>query len=421
MRIANLPQTRTNPATATQTPPPATTPPGTGGPANTPATTATANARSVSAKFSFEFSMSFDLNSLKRLDGNASHSNPGSGVLADPTKSPSTSNSASTGGLVKDPAGFPAGSVRTPGGYTVVPRGKDAQWDVFKPGQKADEKPMTKVWGDPHVDESDGTRWDFTKTSTFRLPDGTAIGVNTTSETGQSVSRKLDIVNGDDHVSIDGINTDKPVTSNVTPGGERMMEELGQRQDQFVLGNGTADQDVRWLRARNGEVEGLITGSTQDAQQTYDQKIEKTDESGMPFQVQNGQTAEPGSDAFSEQLTQMLTQLFEGLFGQLLGGQGANTNAPAAEQTVDAAPANTNVTGPTGATANTAADDALNPLPGDAAQTDNAATAQQPDVNTDMMSTIEGLQQLLDAVKSLFQLFNQLGSLSQPRRQAMAV
>jgi hypothetical protein len=410
MRIANLPQSRTNPATATQTPPPATTPATTE--PNRANATATANGRNVSAKVSFEFSMSFDLNSLKRLDGNVSHSTPGSGVLADPTKSPSTANSASTGGLVKDPAGFPPGSVRTPGGYTIVPRGKDAQWDVFQPGQKSDEKPMTKVWGDPHVDESDGTRWDFTKTSTFRLPDGTAIGVNTTSETGQSVSRKLDIVNGDDHVSIDGINTASPTTSNVTPGGERMMEELGQRQDQFILGNGTADEEVRWLRARNGEVEGLITGSTQDAEKTYDQTIQKTDESGMPFQVQNGLTAEPGTDAFSEQLTQMLTQLFEGLFGQLLGGQEANPNAPAAEQTVDAVPGHTTAT---------AADDALNPLPADAAQTDAAATAQQPDVNTEMMSTIEGLQQLLDAVKSLFQLFSQLGSLSQPRRQAMAV
>ncbi|MDX2015988.1 MAG: DUF1521 domain-containing protein [Myxococcaceae bacterium] len=421
MRIANLPQTRTNAATANQTP---TAPPGTGGPANTPAatnTTATANARSVSAKFSFEFSMSFDLNSLKKLDGNVSHSNPGSGVLADPTN-PSSSNSAATGGLTKDPAGFPAGSVRTPGGYTIVPRGKDAQWDVFKPGQKADETPMSKIFGDPHVHESDGTKWDFTKTSTFRLPDGTAIGVNTTSEVGQSVSRKLDIVNGDDHVTIDGINTDKPTTSAVTPGGERMMEELGQRQDQFVLGNSTADQDVRWLRARNGEVEGLITGSTQDAQKTYDQTIQRTDESGMPFQVQNGQTAEPGSDAFSEQLKQMLTQLFEGLFGRLLGGQGAN-DAPAAEQTVDAAPVNNTRPGtaPTGTNAANAADDALNPLPDNANQTDAAATAQQPDVNTDMMQTIEGLQQLLDAVKSLFQLFDQLGSLSQNRRQPMAV
>jgi hypothetical protein len=412
MRIANLPQTQRNPATAT--PPQGTTPPRTPDApavANPPAvnvTRETTAAGGVRAKMSFEFSMSFDLNSLNGLDGKATHSKPGSGVLSDPTK-PATDSSSATGGLVKDPAGFPAGSVRTPGGYTVVPRGKDAQWDIYKPGQKADEKPMTKVWGDPHVDEGDGTRWDFTKTSTFRLPDGTAIGVNTTSETGQSVSRKLDIVNGDDHVSIDGINTASPTTSNVTPGGERMMEELSARNDQFVLGNGDAQEDVRWLRARNGEIEGLITGATQDAEKTYDQTIAKSEETGAPFQVdQNGLQGEPGSDQFSQQLMQMLTQLFQGLFGNLLGG--AANDAPAAEQTVDAAPG-ANATRGTNALAG--ADDV------------NAATdvnqsgdaMQQPDVNTDMMGTIEGLQQMLDVVKRLFQLFSQLGSLSQGGRR----
>ncbi len=409
MRIANLPQTRPNSSTGTPSSTTATVTPDGSSPVSSQGrpelshgfVAPPARLNGVSARFSFEFSASFDLNSLKRLDGNVSHANPGGGVLGDPTR-PSSTSSASTGGLLKDPAGFPAGSVRTPGGYTVVPRGKDAQWDVFKPGQKAEEKPMTKVWGDPHVDESDGTRWDFTKTSTFRLPDGTAIGVNTTSEVGQSVSRKLDIVNGDDHVSIDGLNTDKPVTSNVTPGGERMMEELGQRQDQFVLGDSTADQDVRWLRARNGQVDGLITGATQDAQKTYDQTIQRVDESGAPFQVQQGQMARPGSDAFSEQLREMVTQLFEGLFGDLLGGPGA-----------------TDATAPTADGTPHSDTEALNALPEDAGQT--AATAQQPEVDTDTMQTIEGLQQLLDAVKRLFQLVDQLGAISQPRRQPLAV
>jgi hypothetical protein len=188
-----------------------------------------------------------------------------------------------------------------------------------------------------------------------------------------------------------------------------MMEELSARNDQFVLGNGDAQEDVRWLRARNGEIEGLITGATQDAEKTYDQTIAKSEETGAPFQVdQNGLQGEPGSDQFSQQLMQMLTQLFQGLFGNLLGG--AANDAPAAEQTVDAAPG-ANATRGTNALAG--ADDV------------NAATdvtqggdaMQQPDVNTDMMGTIEGLQQMLDVVKRLFQLFSQLGSLSQGGRR----
>src|SRR5690606_19714641 len=89
--------------------------------------------------------------------------------------SPGIAHSGASAGkvLTKDPAGWPQGSVQTAGGYTIVPEGKDAAWSVYAPGQKPGDKPNTRIWGDPHVDEKDGTRWDFTKNSDFVLPDGT--------------------------------------------------------------------------------------------------------------------------------------------------------------------------------------------------------------------------------------------------------
>src|SRR5688572_19066000 len=68
-------------------------------------------------------------------------------------------------GLSKNPAGWPQGSVRTAGGYTIVPEGKDQAWKIYGPQQGPDDKPLSRVWGDPHVDEADGQRWDFTKSS----------------------------------------------------------------------------------------------------------------------------------------------------------------------------------------------------------------------------------------------------------------
>lgn len=184
-------------------------------------------------------------------------------------------------GLETNPAGWPQGSVRTAGGYTIVPEGKDAAWRIYGPSQSPDDKPLTRVWGDPHVDEADGQRWDFTKSSNFRLPDGTVIDVGTTSETGQSVSKSLNIVNGSDRVSITGIDQNKPVLSPITRDGIQYRSNLmAQDRDTFVLG-GTNRHDggndrVQWARERNGQIEGVIGGTINnvDGKGSYGQKID---------------------------------------------------------------------------------------------------------------------------------------------------
>jgi hypothetical protein len=120
-------------------------------------------------------------------------------------------------GLETGPAGWPPGSVKTAGGYVIVPEGKDCAWSVYGPDQCPGDKPLTRIWGDPHVSENDGDRWDFTKDSDFVLPDGTRIHCNTSSETGQSVSTGLTIVNGQDRVDITGLNSHCPCSSASTP------------------------------------------------------------------------------------------------------------------------------------------------------------------------------------------------------------
>lgn len=204
-------------------------------------------------------------------------------------------------GLTTDVEGFPKGSVKTAGGYVVVPEGKDAAWSIYSPGSKPGDQPLSRIWGDPHVNEADGTRWDFTHNSNFRLPDGTTISVDTTSQTGQSVTSALNITNGADHVEITGINSGAPESSKVQYDGFRYRAHMGQR-DEFLLGkaDGSKGKDsVEWFRMdKQGNVEGLITGSKQDDKKTYDQTLQKTDKYGDPFEVDSDLLPKPGTKAW---------------------------------------------------------------------------------------------------------------------------
>lgn len=181
-------------------------------------------------------------------------------------------------GLQKDPAGWPAGSVKTAGGYTVVPEG-NTSWKVFGPDQKPGDKPITHVHGDPHVSEKDGTRWDFTKNSDFVLPDGTRINAKTSSEKGYSVTTGLEITNGADHVSVTGVNG-KPTTSDVKfDGYEWRAQHLAENpnRDTFRLGGDGDD----WFLERGGKNLGEITGAHMDNKTgAYAQEV-----NGQPYNI----------------------------------------------------------------------------------------------------------------------------------------
>ena len=168
---------------------------------------------------------------------------------------------------------FGANAIRTAGGYTIVPEGKDMAWSIYAPGQKPGEAPNSRIWGDPHVQEKDGTKWDFSKNSDFRLGDGTLITVGTTAQEGQSLSSTLDITNGMDHVQVSGIDKNQPKVGEVTHDGYQTRANDTDK-DTFVLGG---DKDhVQWFREKNGKMEGEVVGAsltTKDGVKLYDQSI----------------------------------------------------------------------------------------------------------------------------------------------------
>ncbi|HEY8561465.1 MAG TPA: DUF1521 domain-containing protein [Pyrinomonadaceae bacterium] len=155
--------------------------------------------------------------------------------------------SIAAGGCVVPPSPFesshPQGSLKTdgsvittPGGYKIEATGQ-FEWKITGPDGKT-----TRVWGDPHVAEGDGGTWDFKRNSTFVLGDGTRINVSTApyGNNGMTVTSGLEIISGNDRVTVSGIDKGMGVVGQVTADGYAHANTFG-GNDVFVMGGETDD------------------------------------------------------------------------------------------------------------------------------------------------------------------------------------
>jgi hypothetical protein len=128
------------------------------------------------------------------------------------------------------------GTVTTPGGYKVEVLGPH-EWKITGPDKKT-----TRVWGDPHVAEGDGGKWDFKRDSTFVLGDGTRINVGTKpSAPNVTVTDSLEIISGNDRVKINDVGKGKNhPPAKLTHDGFAHANSFGGK-DVFVMGRETDD------------------------------------------------------------------------------------------------------------------------------------------------------------------------------------
>jgi hypothetical protein len=128
------------------------------------------------------------------------------------------------------------GKITTPGGYTIEAT-KQHEWIITGPDGKT-----TRIWGDPHVAEGDGGKWDFKRDSTFVLGDGTRINVKTApwGDGKMTVTSGLEIISGNDRVNINGIDKGKGVVGQVTQDGFAHANCFG-NNDVFVMGRESDD------------------------------------------------------------------------------------------------------------------------------------------------------------------------------------
>jgi hypothetical protein len=129
--------------------------------------------------------------------------------------------------------------ITTPGGYKIEMLGKH-EWKITGPDGKS-----TRIWGDPHVDEGDGGKWDFKRNSTFVLPDGTRINVNTArgGRDGMTVTKSLEVISGNDRVVASGIDKGKGKIGTITQDGFQHANSFD--GDVFVMGRETDDWAFR--------------------------------------------------------------------------------------------------------------------------------------------------------------------------------
>jgi len=216
------------------------------------------------------------------------------------------------------------GSVTTAGGYRIDATGKSSEWKIY--GPNGDQ--LTRVWGDPHVDEADGTKWDFTKDSDFVLPDGTRIAADTNYDpskgNGQSVTTGLTITNGADRATVTGVNTGCPKTEMSQDGYEWRAAHIAAdpNRDSFHMA-GTGKDNVQWVRERNGQIDGVIGDGRghkikEGNHHIYEQKIDKNAQICMPPHMR----PPVGSQAWGNMLRSQVNDSQAKLFGQLMGPLG---------------------------------------------------------------------------------------------------
>jgi hypothetical protein len=131
-----------------------------------------------------------------------------------------------------------SGVITTPGGYKIEQVGQ-YEWKITGPDGK-----WTRIWGDPHVQESDrsceSTAWDFKRDSTFVLPDGTQINVTTKPYNNMTVTSQLEIINGNERVMVTDIDKGKGKVGQVTRDVRQHVADRCGR-DVFVMGKETDD------------------------------------------------------------------------------------------------------------------------------------------------------------------------------------
>jgi hypothetical protein len=248
---------------------------------------------------------------------------PHAGCL--PSPSPDLSGAPAGRGLRTGEQGWPENTVTTAGGYRIVVEG-GTNWNIYAPGQNPGDKPHTRVWGDPHVDEKDGTRWDFTGTkgldgqigNDFVLPDGTRIFARTSSDQGHSVTTGLTIANGADLVEVNGVDG-KPTVGQVRPEGYEWRAQhvaaAGDRASFYLRGD---NEHVHWARERHGQNEGIITGA-RDVNGSYDQVVDPTLQASVAPELRPPPGSRAWGNAIRSQLDDAQAHWWTNNFGPQVG------------------------------------------------------------------------------------------------------
>jgi hypothetical protein len=132
--------------------------------------------------------------------------------------------------------------IQTPGGFVIEALGKNHAFTITGP-----DGASTRIWGDPHVVEGDGGKWDFKKDIVFELGDGTRIWVRTTpyKDTQATVTASLEVVHGGQRSLMLGVDGADPVATGVEALTAAQGESFAAGLDVFHMGARADDWTLR--------------------------------------------------------------------------------------------------------------------------------------------------------------------------------
>ena len=140
-----------------------------------------------------------------------------------------------------------APEIFTEDGYTLRFEGKEQAWNIVTPDGK-----VNRIWGDPHMVESDGDTWDFKERSTFIFGNNKATIETVPYGNSQTLSSKVTIYNGDSRISVSGIDKNQPVFESLSRDAQ-VDDALRDDGDIFILGKENNGEDQFILLKDVGE------------------------------------------------------------------------------------------------------------------------------------------------------------------------
>jgi hypothetical protein len=202
------------------------------------------------------------------------------------------------------------GVITTPGGYKIEATGQ-YEWKVTDPAGKS-----TRIWGDPHVEEGDGGKWDFKRNSTFVLGDGTKINCSTKPYNNMTVTSGLEIISGNDRVQVTDIDQGKGKVGTVSHDGFAHANSFG-NNDVFVMGQEADDWSFQGKEVIGSENGGESFKLGKDLRPLLD----TTSKYGGP-------------QGYAESLTKAITDLM-GEMVKMIGGLTSGGQSPILPQNTD--------------------------------------------------------------------------------------
>lgn len=139
-------------------------------------------------------------------------------------------------------------TVRTLDGFTIRAEGRDQSWSITGPDGRA-----TRIWGDPHVSESDGDKWDFLNRSTFMFGKNKATVEVVPAGNGETLSARLTIYSDYERVTIDGIDKNQPTV--VASSSDGLQHDAALADGEIYKRAMTANGEV-WISAATGRAVG---------------------------------------------------------------------------------------------------------------------------------------------------------------------